>query len=168
MFDIKVNPDTLVQLRHIELSSFTLPVPMAQLHEHEDERHVNLDYDHEHDYAYDQGHEDDYHKYTGGEHRRRSASYPGPQRPAAARQRGMTISDIPNSAGESSHYDTEADDEVAEGFRHLPREKVSGFGNDQTRSSTTNTRMSSRPMSRRTSQGSSKLLDFDPRDERLE
>jgi hypothetical protein len=165
MFEVKVNPDTLVQLRHIELSSFTLPVPMANLREHDDERHVNLNHDHEHDYAYDQGDEDDYHKYTGREHRRRSASNPGPQRPAAARKRGLTISDIPNSAGETSHDDTEG--EIAEGGRHHAREKVSGFGNEQKRASMASSSMSSRPMSRRTSQRSSKLLDFDPRNESL-
>lgn len=167
MFEIQINPETLVQLRHIELSSFTHPAQMGHLREHADEHQVNLnnDPDHEHDYAYDAGHEDDYHKYTGREHRRRSASNPGPQRPAAARKRGLTISDIPNSAGESSHDEPE----MGDGVRHLPREKIAGFGNDPQRSSVSiaSSRASSRPMSRRTSQASSKLLDFDPRRESL-
>jgi hypothetical protein len=161
LFDIQLNHETLVQLRHIELSSFTLPVPLSHLHEHDDEHHINLDHDHDHD---------DYHAYhgrSGREHRRRSASYPGPERPAANRKRGLTISEIPNSAGETSHDDYTDGEDVMGGTRHLPREKVQGFGNGEKRFSTASSQAPSRPMSRRTSQSSSRLLDMDVRNETL-
>jgi len=153
LFDIQLNHETLVQLRHIELSSFTLPVPLAHLHEHDDEHHPNPNNGDQtrDDYEYDAYHQT-------GRQRRRSASYPGPQRPAQARKRGLTISDIPNSAGESSHDD--GDYTEGESERHSARERVQGFGNEEKRYSGTNSRSSSRPMSRRTSQSSSRLLDM--------
>jgi len=161
LFEIQLNHETLVQLRHIELSSFALPVPLSHLHEHDDERYVDMDHNHDHD-DYNA-----YHGRSGREHRRRSASYPGPERPAAHRKRGLTISDIPNSAGETSHDDfTDAEDTMG-GTRHLAREKVQGFGHGEKRSSTASSMAPSRPMSRRTSQSSSKLLEMTARNETL-
>jgi hypothetical protein len=153
LFDIQLNHETLVQLRHIELSSFTLPVPLAHLHEHDDEHHnhPNNEDQTRDDYDYDAYHQT-------GRQRRRSASYPGPQRPAQTRKRGLTISDIPNSAGESSHDD--ADYTEGESERHSARERVQGFGSEEKRYSASGSRSSSRPMSRRTSQSSSRLLDM--------
>ena len=163
LFDIQLNHETLVQLRHIELSSFVLPVPLAHLHEHDDEHHNNLDNEERRrdDYDYDA-----YHRKNGRDQRRRSASNPGPQRPAQARKRGLTISHIPNSAGETSHDD--ADYEESEGERHSAREKVQGFGHGEKRYSATTSRASSRPMSRRASQSSSRLLDMDAINENLD
>lgn len=161
LFEIQLNHETLVQLRHIELSSFALPVPLSHLHEHDDEHYVDLDHGHDHD-DYNA-----YHGRSGREHRRRSASYPGPERPAAHRKRGLTISDIPNSAGETSHDDfTDAEDTMG-GTRHLAREKVQGFGHGEKRSSTASFMAPSRPMSRRASQSSSKLLEMTARNETL-
>jgi hypothetical protein len=77
----------------------------------------------------------------------------------------LTIANIPTSAGETSHDDT--DEGEGRGLRHTPRERVSGFGEGGNRSSTVSSRPSSRPMSRRMSQNSSKLLDLDPRNETL-
>jgi hypothetical protein len=161
LFDIQLNHETLVQLRHIELSSFTLPVPLAHLREHDNEHQINLNNEEQtrDDYDYDA-----YHNQTGRQ-RRRSASYPGPQRPAQGRKRGLTISNIPNSAGESSHDDTDYTE--GEGERHSARERVQGFGHGEKRYSTTTSQASSRPTSRRASQSSSRLLDMEAVNETL-
>lgn len=146
LFDIQINAETLVQLRHIELTSFAQPAPMANLHEHADEHSPNMSTDQE-------GHD------GGDPHRRRSASYPGPERPAAARKRGLTISEIPSYTGiDGPDYDGVYGED---GERHLPRERVQGFGKGERRTSVaSSSRESSAPMSRRSSQSGQRLLNF--------
>lgn len=149
LFDIQINSETLVQLRHIELSSFAQPAQMANLHEHADEHSDSA-------HAHHDTQKDDSHNHDHNEHRRRSASNPGPERPVNHRKRGLTISDIPNSLGvDGPDYDGE------EGDRHLPRERVEGFGKNQRRTSVaSSSRDSSAPMSRRSSQSGSRMLNF--------
>lgn len=149
---MQINAETLVQLRHIELTSFAQPAPMANVHEHADEHSPDRTTDQEHEQG--QGHD-------AVEHRRRSASYPGPERPAATRKRGITISDIPSSSGiDGPDYDgLTGEDE--DGIRHLPRERVQGFGKGERRTSgASSSRGSSAPMSRRSSQSGQRLLNF--------
>ena len=207
LFEIKINTETLVQLRHIELSSFTHPTTMANVHEHADETAS-----HRSDHSQDE--------HSGGEHRRRSASYPGPERPATSRKRGLTISEIPNTPiVDETHHDpdisakeggvapggvydvglasagandgagrsTDAGASVGGGpgpgrggvglagvrgdlGRHLPREKIHGFGKDERRTSAaSSSRGSSAPISRQSSRSGQHLFhpNLDPSVESL-
>ena len=204
LFEIKINAETLVQLRHIELQSFTQPVPMAMAHLQE---HADEAASHKSDHSQDGNGSE-------GEHRRRSASYPGPERPATSRKRGLTISEIPNTLGvDGPDYepgngvsepprdarevtggsvsgrgvggggrgggrggagvDAKPGDRGDRGDlgRHLPREKVHGFGQNERRTSTaSSSRGSSAPMSRQSSRSGGQHLfrsNLDPSVENL-
>jgi len=118
LFDVKLEPEILIQLRHLETSQSR---SADFIHERDNDQSGTSN---------NANGEDHEHENDVKEHRRRSASYPGPERaPAMSRQRGLTVSEMQGMGdGEKEATGVGDEDKEHDAEVNVPRERVQGFG----------------------------------------